>query len=58
MSAQKIPVIERIMSANDDVALQNRALLDAHHVQAINVMASPGAGKKCAPDLLREITRP
>ena len=45
MPAKKIPVIERIMGANDDVALQNRALLDAHHVHTINVMASPGAGK-------------
>ena len=45
MAAKRIPVIERIMSANDQVALSNRALLDAHAIHALNVMASPGAGK-------------
>jgi hydrogenase nickel incorporation protein HypB len=45
MSPDRIPVIERIMGANDDLAAQNRRLLDAHHVHAINIMASPGAGK-------------
>ena len=45
MSAKRIPVIERIMGANDNVALQNRATFDANHVHVINVMASPGAGK-------------
>jgi hydrogenase nickel incorporation protein HypB len=42
---KRIPVIERIMSANDKQALENRSLLDSHGVHAINVMASPGAGK-------------
>jgi len=45
MSPDRIPVIERIMGANDELALQNRRMLDAHHVHAINIMASPGAGK-------------
>lgn len=45
MSPDRIPVVERIMGANDDLAAQNRRLLDAHHVHAINIMASPGAGK-------------
>jgi len=40
-----IPVIERIMGANDRVALHNREILDRHHIHAVNVMASPGAGK-------------
>ncbi len=42
---KRIPVIERIMSANDEQALENRRLLDRHGVHAINIMASPGAGK-------------
>jgi hydrogenase nickel incorporation protein HypB len=33
------------MSANDKVALENRRLLQEHGVVAVNVMASPGAGK-------------
>ena len=43
--SQTLPVVERILSANDRIALENRELLDAHRVLAINVMASPGAGK-------------
>lgn len=37
--------MEKILSANDLVALKNRELLDEHGVIAVNVMASPGAGK-------------
>ena len=45
MTNKKIPVIERIMGANDAMALANRHLLDQHQTHAINLMASPGAGK-------------
>lgn len=45
MTPGRIPIIERIMGANDDLAIQNRKMLDAHRIHAINVMASPGAGK-------------
>jgi hydrogenase nickel incorporation protein HypB len=45
MQSQTLPVVEKILSANDLVALENRKLLDEHHVLAVNVMASPGAGK-------------
>jgi hydrogenase nickel incorporation protein HypB len=41
----KIPVVEQILSANDEVAAENRATFDANGVFCINVMASPGAGK-------------
>ncbi len=41
----RIPVIEKIMSANDRLAAENRAALDAAGVLAFNIMASPGAGK-------------
>jgi hydrogenase nickel incorporation protein HypB len=41
----ELPVVERILSANDRIAVQNQELLDAHGVVAVNVMASPGAGK-------------
>jgi hydrogenase nickel incorporation protein HypB len=41
----ELPVVEKILSANDLVALENRKLLDAKGVLAVNVMASPGAGK-------------
>ncbi len=41
----KIQVVQGILSANDQVAAENRAALDAAGVFAINLMASPGAGK-------------
>ncbi len=43
--ARKIPVIEKIFSANDRLAIENRQKLDEAGVLAINLMASPGAGK-------------
>ena len=42
---QRVPVVENILSANDRLAQENRARLDAAGVFAVNLMASPGAGK-------------
>lgn len=42
---QRITIIEQILNANDQLALENRRRLDEQAVFAINVMASPGAGK-------------
>jgi hydrogenase nickel incorporation protein HypB len=41
----RIAVVENILSANDRMAARNREQLDGAGVFAINVMASPGAGK-------------
>jgi len=41
----KIKVLKDILSANDLIAQRNRQLLDKNKVFAVNVMASPGAGK-------------
>jgi len=41
----EIKVLKDVLSANDRIALENRRLLDKKGVLAINVMASPGAGK-------------
>jgi hydrogenase nickel incorporation protein HypB len=41
----KIDITQRILSANDQVAAENRAALAAHGILPVNVMASPGAGK-------------
>ncbi len=43
--SQRIPIVERILSANDKLAEENRSRLDAAQVFALNLMASPGAGK-------------
>ena len=42
---QKVQIVEKILNANDQVAALNRQRLDEHHIYAVNLMASPGAGK-------------
>lgn len=42
---KNIVVVEKILSANDRIAAENRAIFDEAGVKAINLMASPGAGK-------------
>ncbi len=41
----RISVVENILSANDKLAARNRQYLESAGVFAINLMASPGAGK-------------
>jgi hydrogenase nickel incorporation protein HypB len=41
----KVSVVEGILSANDEIARQNRQLLDEYGVCVMNLMASPGSGK-------------
>lgn len=43
-----IPVVKEILSANDQVAAENRATFAASDVFVLNIMASPGAGKTSA----------
>ena len=45
MTVTRVPVVERILSANDRLAEQNRARLDEACVFGLNIMAAPGAGK-------------
>ena len=42
---QRMPVVENILSANDRLSEENRTRLDNTNLYAINLMASPGAGK-------------
>ncbi len=42
---RKVKVITQILSANDQIAEENRKLLDEQQILAVNLMASPGAGK-------------
>ena len=41
----EVKVLKGILDANDRIAADNRRLLDARNIFALNVMASPGAGK-------------
>jgi hydrogenase nickel incorporation protein HypB len=45
MASERVVVIEKIMDANDQLADLNRASLQSAGVFAVNLMASPGAGK-------------
>jgi len=45
MTTSKVQIIEKIFNANDQLAANNRQLLDDKKIFAINMMASPGAGK-------------
>jgi hydrogenase nickel incorporation protein HypB len=45
MMKKNIPIVENIMNANEQLAFQNRKRLVEAGVYAINIMASPGAGK-------------
>lgn len=45
VKTKRIPVVEKILSANDRLAAENRRILDEAGVFSINMMASPGAGK-------------
>lgn len=42
---EKVQIVEKILNANDQLAAQNRSVLDQAGVFSINLMASPGAGK-------------
>jgi hydrogenase nickel incorporation protein HypB len=41
----EIKVLKDILGVNEQIAAQNRELLDSNKVFAVNIMASPGAGK-------------
>jgi hydrogenase nickel incorporation protein HypB len=41
----KVKVLKNILDANLQTAQQNQRLLESHGILAINIMASPGAGK-------------
>jgi len=43
--AKNVSVVENILNANDRLANENRARLDAARLFSINLMASPGVGK-------------
>jgi hydrogenase nickel incorporation protein HypB len=41
----KVKVLQNILDANDQMANRNRQVIDKAGVLAVNIMASPGAGK-------------
>lgn len=45
MTEKRITIVEKILDANDRLASYNQRRLDQENIFAINLMASPGAGK-------------
>ncbi len=45
MSEKRVTIVEKILSENDRLADENRRRIDKSNTYAINLMASPGAGK-------------
>jgi len=45
MTKQQITIVEKILDANDRLANENRQRFNQEDIFAINLMASPGAGK-------------
>ncbi|HOT91248.1 MAG TPA: hydrogenase nickel incorporation protein HypB [Anaerolineae bacterium] len=41
----RVPVVQKLLTANEQVAADNREYFAARHVTVINIMAAPGAGK-------------
>jgi len=41
----KVQIVKDILSANEQIALENRRLFDGKGIFVLNVMAAPGAGK-------------
>jgi hydrogenase nickel incorporation protein HypB len=42
---RRVPVVQKMLSANDQIAADNRAKLESESVFTVNVMSSPGSGK-------------
>jgi hydrogenase nickel incorporation protein HypB len=45
LNIRHVPVVEKILSANDQIASVNHQLLAQSKIFSLNLMASPGAGK-------------
>ncbi len=45
MKKEKVQIVEKILNANDQMAAENQKFFDEKGILAINIMASPGAGK-------------
>lgn len=44
-STRTVPVVQKLLTANEEIAADNRVALKGHGITTINIMASPGAGK-------------
>ena len=45
MKSESVKIVESIFNANDQIAMENKQILDKAGVFSVNMMASPGSGK-------------
>ena len=45
MKNTRVEIVEKILNANDRIAVENQKKLDEYSIFSINIMASPGSGK-------------
>jgi len=55
---KKISVVEKVHSANDQLAEENKQQLDQANLFSLNIMASPGAGKTSLIEKSLELLKP
>jgi hydrogenase nickel incorporation protein HypB len=57
----EIRLLKKVLASNDALAEEHRALLDQHHILALNLMSGPGSGKtslvEATIDRIRDRTR-
>ncbi|UCF19087.1 MAG: hydrogenase nickel incorporation protein HypB [Gemmatimonadota bacterium] len=58
MSSERVEVKEKVLSANDQVAAENRALLAAHGIYSVNMISSPGSGKTTLLERTVDLLKP
>jgi hydrogenase nickel incorporation protein HypB len=58
MSAERVEVKQKVLSANDQVAAENRQRLEGAGVFAVNMISSPGSGKTTLLERTVDLMKP
>jgi hydrogenase nickel incorporation protein HypB len=58
MSAERVEVKEKVLSANDQIAAEARAQLVGHGVFSVNIISSPGSGKTTLLERTVDLLKP
>jgi hydrogenase nickel incorporation protein HypB len=58
MSAERVTVKEKVLSANDQLAAENRARLAGRGIFSINLISSPGSGKTTLLEKTVDLLKP
>ncbi len=58
MVSERVEVKEKVLSANDQLAAENRTLLEAHEIYSVNIISSPGSGKTTLLERTVDLLKP